>query len=126
MKQVEEREQLTPGAMLSHIISVHHEAAELLASIGLKPSTQKDQTLRSVCQQRQWSKVEVLDWVKKYTNGADTALPNGNSKNVPGACSTLCILNTNFKLLKEKLEAQLNFENEQLIPRIERELNKAS
>ncbi|GAA5521404.1 hypothetical protein LQ318_06620 [Aliifodinibius salicampi] len=58
--------QVTPDAKLNQIISVYDKAAQLLASIGLDPSNHKEETLRSVCQQRHWSEVEVLDWVKKH------------------------------------------------------------
>ncbi|HEX6982630.1 MAG TPA: hypothetical protein VF181_07700 [Balneolaceae bacterium] len=56
---------LTPDATLSQIIAADRHAAELLASIGLNPFDHKNQSLRSVCQQRQWSEVEVLKWIKK-------------------------------------------------------------
>lgn len=252
MKQVKEREELTPDATIQQIVDAYDEADKLLASIGLQPSQHREETLRSVCQQRKWSEVEVLNWVKKHTNGSNPIPQNENSEaipaneeslkkcseylkekyitpvdnlldeieqnflrvhkihgnqytwlknmhwhyekfsealqmyhrferetflpaaqnlnssrpatithgmikrlekcfsvierdqerlkrlidkirkkgndfqNPPGACSTLCILNENFKLLQERLEAQFNFESKQLIPRIEHELGKAS
>ncbi|MBN2732359.1 MAG: hemerythrin domain-containing protein [Balneolaceae bacterium] len=58
--------ELTPDSTISHIVSINHEAAEMLASIGLEPSEHMDETLRAVCKQRQWSEVEVLQWIKKY------------------------------------------------------------
>lgn len=58
--------QVTPDAKLNEIISVYDQASQLLASIGLDPSNHQEETLRSVCQQRHWSEVEVLDWVKKH------------------------------------------------------------
>lgn len=250
MKQVKARDGLTPDATIEQIVNAHNEAETLLASIGLEPSQHEGETLRSVCQQRHWSEVEVLDWVMKHTNAADIVLEK-NSEEIPlveeslkkwveylektyinpienlqkeidqnfprvhkihgnqytwlknmqwhydkfsealqmyhaferetflpaaqnlnsarptmvthgsikrlekcfsvierdqerlsrlfqkvrrkghdfenpdGACSTLCILNENFKLLQEQLEAKFTFENEQLIPRIRRELSKA-
>jgi|AntRauTorckE6833_2_1112554.scaffolds.fasta_scaffold15806_3 iron-sulfur cluster repair protein YtfE (RIC family) len=63
---------LTPDITLAHLISVDPQAAEMLASIGLDPAEHKEETLRSVCKQRQWSEVEVLQWIKKHrpaTNG---------------------------------------------------------
>jgi len=63
---------LTPDATINQIVQTHQDAEELLASIGLKPSKHKEETLRSVCQQRKWSEVEVLNWVKRYSNGTDT------------------------------------------------------
>jgi len=56
---------LTPDATISQIISADKQAGELLASIGLTLKDHEGETLRSVCQQRQWSEVEVLEWVKK-------------------------------------------------------------
>lgn len=244
-------ESLTPDATIEQIIQTHQDAEELMASIGLKPSQHKKETLRSVCQQRKWSEVEVLKWVQKNVSGTDaktdsveeiqlpasedainkwftylkkvyllpvenllkeidknfprvhkihgnqytwlknmqwhyeklredlqmyrkfeteiflraaenlsnsrnTTVTHGmikrlekcfsvvdqdqkriqrlmekvkrkgnNFENPDLACSTLCILNKNFKLLSEKLEAQFEFESEQLVPRVERELNVA-
>lgn len=63
---------LTPDATLDQIISADQKAGQLLASIGLEPYNHKKETLRSVCQQRRWSEVEVLQWIKKnriYDNG---------------------------------------------------------
>lgn len=65
MNKVSSLSKLTPDATLSEIVAVDRKAGELLASIGLNPDNHKNQTLRSVCQQRQWSEVEVLRWVKK-------------------------------------------------------------
>lgn len=56
---------LTPDATISQIISADREAGNLLASIGLSPEAHEQETLRSICQQKQWSEVEVLEWVKK-------------------------------------------------------------
>ncbi|HET6528421.1 MAG TPA: hypothetical protein VFG39_06690 [Balneolaceae bacterium] len=65
MKKDSTLAKLTPDATLSQITAEHQYAGELLTSIGLNPSAHKNQTLRSVCQQRQWSEVEVLKWLKK-------------------------------------------------------------
>jgi len=64
---------LTPDATISQIISADREAGKLLASIGLSPEAHEQETLRSICQQKQWSEVEVLEWVKKnsITDNAD-------------------------------------------------------
>jgi iron-sulfur cluster repair protein YtfE (RIC family) len=64
---------LTPDATLAQIVTADPEAGELLSSIGLKPGGHENQTLRSVCQQRQWNEVEVLKWIKKQR-------PLGNGK----------------------------------------------
>lgn len=65
MKTNQSLAKLTPDATLSQIISADQKAGELLSSIGLEPSDHKEETLRSVCRQRQWSEVEVLQWVKQ-------------------------------------------------------------
>src|SRR5665811_219645 len=56
---------LTPEATINQIISSDQNAANLLNSIGMKPEQYQDQTLRSVCQQRQWNEEELLNWIKK-------------------------------------------------------------
>lgn len=56
---------LTPEATISQIISSDQNAGKLLSSIGMKPELYQDQTLRSVCQQRQWNEEELLKWIKK-------------------------------------------------------------
>lgn len=65
MKKKSSLQELTPDATLSQISSADKEAAHLLASIGLDPSNHEGETLRSACKQRQWSEVEVLQWIKK-------------------------------------------------------------
>ena len=71
---------LTPEATISEIINADSEAGELLASIGLSLSKHKKDTLRSVCQQRKWSEVEVLQWLKKHSS-----MSNGEASNNPVA-----------------------------------------
>lgn len=66
MKTDQSPAEITPEATISQITAADEQAAELLASIGLSLSKHEDETLRSVCQQRQWSEVEVLNWVKKH------------------------------------------------------------
>lgn len=56
---------LTPDATIDQIINAEKNAGKLLASIGLSPDNHKSETLRSVCQQKKWSEVEVLKWLKK-------------------------------------------------------------
>lgn len=65
--------QLTTSATIGQILSAFEPAAGLLKSIGLDPSHYQGQTLRSVCQQRQWSEEEVLQWLKNQ------ALPQNGS-----------------------------------------------
>lgn len=56
---------LTADATLSEIVLNCSDAGRLLETIGLKPSAYKDQSLRSVCRQLNWSENEVLRWLKK-------------------------------------------------------------
>lgn len=56
---------LSPDATIEQIVKAEKGAGELLASIGLSPENHKNETLRSVCQQKKWSEVEVLKWLKK-------------------------------------------------------------
>lgn len=71
---------LTPEATISEIIRSDSEAGDLLASIGLSPANHEQETLRSVCQQRKWSEVEVLRWLKKHS-----AATNGETPNIAGS-----------------------------------------
>lgn len=56
---------LTPEATIEEIITADRKAGDLLASIGMEPTSHKGETLRSVCQQLKWSEEEVLAWIKK-------------------------------------------------------------
>ncbi|WP_372635573.1 hypothetical protein [Fodinibius sp.] len=67
---------LTPDATLSQITSAHRQVNELLTSIGLEPSAHSNETLRAVCQQRQWNESEVLHWIKKQTLAPDAPDPD--------------------------------------------------
>lgn len=64
MKSEKTLTRLTPEATINKIISADQHAAELLASIGMNPEQHESQTLRSVCQQRQWNEEELLKWIK--------------------------------------------------------------
>lgn len=55
----------TAEATINQIISSGKNAEKLLNSIGMKPEQFQDQTLRSVCQLRQWNEEEILNWIKK-------------------------------------------------------------
>jgi len=74
---------LTPEATISEIISADSEAGELLTSIGLSLSEHEQETLRSVCQQRKWSEVEVLQWLKKHSSTTNGESPSANAESVP-------------------------------------------
>lgn len=65
MNEVQRLKKISPDATLDQIVSADQKAGELLSSIGLEPSNHRKETLRSVCQQRQWSEEEVLRWIKK-------------------------------------------------------------
>lgn len=110
MKSNKSLANLTADATFSQITSADQQAAELLASIGLDPSTHSEETLRAVCQQRQWSEVEVLKWVKKHivSTNRDTALDEADA--MPNEESSLNVwityleetfINPNQALLKK-------------------------
>jgi len=87
---------LTPDSTLERIISVDRDAAQLLASIGLDISTNQDKTLREVCAQKQWSEVEVIQWIHKnhYLKhlGKDQTEPKEKAidqKNIADQCDEL-------------------------------------
>jgi len=80
---------LTPEATISEIINADSEAGELLASIGLSLSKLKKDTLRSVCQQRKWSEVEVLQWLKKHSSMSNGEVSNNPVVTVPDEDYTL-------------------------------------
>lgn len=77
------REELTPEATIQQIIDTHREAEGLLSSIGLQPSQHSEETLRLVCQQRTWSEVEVLEWIKKHSSTTDGEALNNSEGVVP-------------------------------------------
>ncbi len=87
---------LTPDSTLERIISVDRDAAQLLASIGLDISTNQDKTLREVCAQKQWSEIEVIQWIHKnhYLKhlGKDQSEPKEKTidqKNIADQCDDL-------------------------------------
>jgi len=88
---------LTPDATIEQIIQLHQDAEELLASIGLKPEQHKDETLRSVCQQRKWSEVEVLSWVKRHSNEADSKANSVKEMDIPTRGDTIKKWSTYYK-----------------------------
>ncbi len=71
MSTVKTLSKLTPEATINQIISSDQNAVNLLNSIGMKPEQYRDQTLRSVCQQRQWNEEELLNWIKKNHKVSD-------------------------------------------------------
>lgn len=82
-------EKLTPEATIRQIVSTNNEAGKLLASIGLSPKSHGDETLRSVCQQLQWSEAEVLKWVKKHSSKNDEAVLENDAEAIPGKSFSL-------------------------------------
>jgi iron-sulfur cluster repair protein YtfE (RIC family) len=65
MSKIQTLKKLTSNATIHQIISAEKSAEVLLISIGLSPENHRSETLRSVCQQKKWSEVEVLKWLKK-------------------------------------------------------------
>lgn len=86
---------LTPEATINQIISSNQIAMNLLSSIGMKPEQYRDQTLRSVCQQRQWNEVELLNWIKKNQKVPDCIRKNSEDpdfkKDLPKWCNWLAV-----------------------------------
>ncbi|HLR32450.1 MAG TPA: hypothetical protein VK074_08170 [Fodinibius sp.] len=83
---------LTPDATIEQIITVEKNAGELLASIGLSPDNHKSESLRSVCQQKHLSEVEVLQWLKKNqqnNNVPDKQEPSDFGDNLNKWCQHL-------------------------------------
>lgn len=91
MNKEQNLEKLTPDATIDQIVSINGEAGKLLASIGLSPKQHADETLRSVCQQRQWSEAEVLHWVKKHSAKNDGAVTENEVETVPDKTTSLNI-----------------------------------
>ncbi|WP_141239931.1 hypothetical protein [Aliifodinibius salipaludis] len=79
---------LTPEATITEIVRSDSEAGELLSSIGLSPANHEQETLRSICQQRKWSEVEVLRWLKKHGSTTNGEVSN-KSREKPDKDSTL-------------------------------------
>lgn len=65
MNRRQSLEELTPDATVGQIVNAGTDSEDLLASIGLNPEKYMDRTLRSVCQERKWSEVELLEWLRK-------------------------------------------------------------
>jgi hypothetical protein len=66
MKSSQSLTNLTTGATIDQIIKSDPKAGVLLTSIGLSTEAHENETLRSICKQRQWSEVEIMGWVKKF------------------------------------------------------------
>lgn len=80
---------ITPEATINEIISADKQAAKLLESIGLSVTEHENETLQSVCQQRQWSEVEVLKWVKKHSSATNEERSEDGIKSTPDTESSL-------------------------------------
>lgn len=87
MKAKHSLDSLTPDATLSQITSAHRQVTNLLTSIGLEPSSHRNETLRAVCQQRQWNESEVLHWIKEKTLPSHVPDPDDVQQDEP-ECST--------------------------------------
>ena len=110
MKTDQSLSKLTPEATISEIVCSDHKAGELLASIGLSPDNHEEETLRSVCQQRKWSEVEVLQWLKKHGSTQNGQTSDSDIPSVPDKDASLVkwtmyleesFLNPNQSLLEE-------------------------
>lgn len=110
MKTDQSLTEITPEATINEITSANEQAAELLASIGLSLSKHENETLRSVCQQRQWSEEEVLHWVKKHSSSTNSKQSKNHSSQSPDEKSSLkkwveyleeSFISPNLTLLKE-------------------------
>lgn len=104
---------LTPDATIDQIISIEKNAGELLSSIGLSPESHKTETLRSVCQQKKWSEVEVLQWLKKnqQNNGMQSVEKEGSQPD----------LGNNISKWYDYLEKQYLTKNSELLDEITRD-----
>lgn len=100
---------LSPDATIGQIITAENNAGSLLSSIGLNPENHESETLRSVCQQKKWSEVEVLKWLKKnqqnnsaHNRESEEGLPDfGNDLNKWCRYLEKYFLTKNRKLLNE-------------------------
>lgn len=114
MKTDQSLASITPESTISQITTIDEQAAELLASIGLSLSKHKHKTLRSVCQQRQWSEDEVLKWVKKHSSSPNGERSPNDSNQAPDEQSSLKnwskyleeqFIEPNLELLEELTES---------------------
>ncbi|MDZ7683496.1 MAG: hypothetical protein U5J63_17740 [Fodinibius sp.] len=80
MESSQSLSKLTPDATIEQIVAANNKAGELLASIGLPVSDHENETLRSVCQQQQWSETEVLNWVKKHSRNTNDETANNSTQ----------------------------------------------
>lgn len=80
---------LTPDATLSQITSAHRRVNDLLRSIGLEPSSHSNETLRAVCQQRQWNESEVLSWITEKILASPVSCPDDSLPDEPGRSTNL-------------------------------------
>jgi len=99
-------QKLNPDATIREIISVNKHAGQLLASIGLSAEDHQNETLRSVCQQRQWSEVEVLKWLRKneqLLQGAGEDNAKGNQKDFSDNLDEWCSYMENHYLDKTSI-----------------------
>ena len=112
MEAPESLANITPDATIEQIVAANEKAGELLASIGLPVTEHEDETLRSVCQQKQWSEAEVLSWVKKHSRNsregseADTARPDSSENS--DLTEWTRYLRDNFVSANRKLLEELN------------------
>lgn len=109
---------LTPEATISEIIRSDNEAGELLSSIGLSLSEHEQETLRSVCQQRKWSEVEVLQWLQKHSSRTNGEASDNSGETVPHKDAPLTRLITYLEESFIRPNRSLLEELEENFPRI--------
>lgn len=102
---------LTPEATVAQITNANEQAGKMLESIGLHPSDQQKQSLRSVCQQEKLSEMEVLGWLK------DHLVQNGSSSQEQKSVSLESI--DSIRELCSYLEKRFHSSNKNLVSEIE-------
>ncbi len=111
MKAYQSLTNLTTGATINQIIKSDPKAGDLLTSIGLPAKDHENETLRSICKQRQWSEVEIMGWVKRH------CLPK-NSSDSQANDSRVTNHNRNFTSLTKYLHSSFIIPNLTLLKEI--------
>src|SRR5690554_5713490 len=72
---------LTPDITIHEMVATRPQAADLIASIGMNPEQHTSDTIRTVCQQRQWNEVELIDWINKQLASGKNRTIGRNGEN---------------------------------------------
>ncbi len=67
---------LTPDSTIEEMVASQPEVAGLIASIGMNPELHPGETIRAVCQRKQWNEVELIDWINRQLSSGN-GLENG-------------------------------------------------